>query len=532
MDRPKLIKQLTDQNLTWDILVIGGGATGLGIAMDAAIRGYKTILLEQSDFAKGTSSRSTKLIHGGVRYLAQGHVKLVLEALKERGLLLQNAGHVVKKKTFIIPVYTWWKTIYYLAGLKLYDLLAGKWSFGASGFLSKTETLSALPTIKAKGLKGGIRYYDSQFDDSRLAINLARTAVENGACVLNYIQVTDLLKDANGKINGVTALDLENNKMFQIKATAVINATGVFVDSILRMEQHGAKPLVQPSQGAHVVLSASFLPGNQALLIPETKDNRVLFAVPWYGHVLAGTTDVLRKKAELEPKALEQEITFILDTAGDYLTTKPTREDIRAVFAGLRPLAAHQGNAQSTKDISRNYKIVVSSAGLITVTGGKWTIFRKMAEDTLAVTIKTHQLTASPCRTEHYPVHGNTLASDSDDPLSIYGTDAVVIKQLILTQPELSEKLHPAFNYCLAEVVWAVRHEMARTVEDVLARRLRMLFLDARAAIETAPVVARILASELARDQAWELQQISAFERLAMGYLAPLATKKESNFQA
>ncbi|MFD2514971.1 glycerol-3-phosphate dehydrogenase/oxidase [Pontibacter locisalis] len=521
MKRPEMTDQLRDETITWDIVIIGGGATGLGIAMDAAIRGYTTLLLEQSDFAKGTSSRSTKLIHGGVRYLAQGKVKLVLEALKERGLLLQNAAHVVKKQAFVIPAYSWWQALYYLAGLKLYDVLAGKWSLGASKFINRKQALKALPTVNHKALKGGILYYDSQFDDTRLAINLAQTAVENGACVINYMRVTDLLKDEAGKINGVAVQDLETGSKYTPKAKAVINATGVFVDDILRMEQHEAHPLVQPSQGVHLVLDQKFLPGSNALLVPKTDDGRVLFAVPWHRHLLVGTTDTLRERAELEPRALEQEIDFILGNAGRYLHQKPQREDVLSVFAGLRPLAAHQGNEQSTKDISRNYKIIVSPAGLVTVTGGKWTIFRKMAEDTIDRAIKTHHLPLMPCQTAHYAIHGNTPGAEPGCHLSIYGTDAKAIKQLMQRQPSLAERLHPSFPHYKAEIVWAVRSEMARTIEDVLARRLRLLFLDARAAMNVAPEVARILALELGRSPEWELQQARAFIQLAEGYLAP-----------
>lgn len=524
MNRPALINRLKDEAACWDMLVIGGGATGLGIAVDAALRGYKTLLLEQADFAKGTSSRSTKLIHGGVRYLAQGEVALVFEALKERGLLLQNAPHVVKKQTFIIPFYNWWQGLYYLAGLKIYDLLAGKWSLGPSRLISKKKTRQALPTINSKGLKGGIVFYDSQFDDTRLAINLAQTAVENGACVLNYVQVQGLLKDEAGQITGVTAFDLEAEQTYTLKARAVINATGVFVDAVRRMEQHSTQPLVQPSQGVHLVLEQSFLPGSDALLIPKTDDGRVLFAVPWHQHTLVGTTDTLREQAELEPRALEQEVNFILDNAGRYLSRQPQRADVLSVFAGLRPLAAHHGQGQSTKDISRNYKVIVSPAGLVTVTGGKWTIYRKMAEDTVNLAAKTHHLPHKPSQTEHFPIHGHTTATTAADNLYLYGTDAGAIAQLQEQQPALARNLHPSFSYTKAEVVWAARMEMARTVEDVLARRLRMLFLDARAALETAPEVARILAEELGKDQVWQEQQLRSFSHLADRYLLSTAT--------
>ncbi len=525
MNRQTMISQLEATETTWDVLVIGGGATGLGIAFDAATRGYKTILLEQSDFAKGTSSRSTKLIHGGVRYLAQGHIRLVLEALKERDLLLQNAAHLVKKQAFVIPVYTWWDALVYWLGLNLYDLMAGKRSLGNSIFINKKETLNNLPTINTKGLKGGILYFDSKFDDSRLALNIAQTAAENGACILNYAQVIVLLKDEQGKVNGVVAQDLETGKKYNIKASAVINATGVFVDNILRMEQKDAKPLIKPSQGVHIVLDRKFMPGNQALMIPKTSDGRVLFAVPWYKKLLVGTTDTHRNQAELEPVALEQEIDFILDTAAGYLQKKPTRADILSVFAGLRPLAAHESNPKSTKEISRNFKVLVSENNLTTVTGGKWTIFRKMAEDTLDKLIKADLLPSKKCKTTHFPIHGHTTALPSDSINGVYGTDAVALAQLEREHPHLSEKLHPDYAYTQAQVVWAVRHEMARTVEDILARRLRLLFLDARVAILTAPKVAHLLATELERDRAWEQKQIDAFNLLAQQYLPQLPAR-------
>ncbi|GAB3204405.1 glycerol-3-phosphate dehydrogenase [Pontibacter aydingkolensis] len=518
MNRTHILHQLENHPDHWDVLIIGGGATGLGIAVDAATRGYKTLLLEQADFAKGTSSRSTKLIHGGVRYLALGQLKLVLNALKERWLLLHNAPHLVKTQPFVVPVYTWREAFLYFSGLKLYDLLAGKRSLGNSTFISKKKALKALPTIKATGLKGGIRYYDCQFDDSRLAINLAQTAVENGACVLNYMQVTGLQQNDAGKVCGVVAQDLETGLMYKPKAKVVINATGVFVDDILRLEQPDAKPLVRPSQGVHLVLSHIFLPGSEALMIPKTPDGRVLFAVPWQGKLLVGTTDTIRNTPELEPKALDREVDFILETAGGYLTRKPTAADVLSVFAGLRPLAAHKGNPKESKDIARNFKVILSGSNLITITGGKWTIYREMAESTLNKLIKASLLPHRPCITTNLPIHGHTLQQSTNPHLHAYGADATALEQLQLKHPELAKKLHPAYAYTKAEVVWAVRHEMARTVEDVLARRLRLLFLEAEAAIAAAPAVAAILADELQLPREWADEQIRQFTLLAKDY--------------
>ena len=518
MNRHHMTDQLKTSQGFWDVLVIGGGATGLGIAVDAATRGYKTLLLEQADFAKGTSSRSTKLIHGGVRYLALGHLKLVLGALKERWLLLQNAPHLVKVQPFVVPVYTWREAFLYFAGLKIYDLMAGKRSLGSSQFIGRQETLQALPTLKAAGLKGGIRYYDCQFDDSRLAVNLAQTAAENGACILNYVQVTGLQKDETGKVYGVVARDLETGLTYEPKAKAVINATGVFVDAILKMEKPYAKPLVRPSQGVHLVLDHTFLPGKEALMIPKTPDGRVLFTVPWQGKVLVGTTDTLRNTPELEPEALDREIDFILETAGAYLTRKPVRGDVLSVFAGLRPLAAHQGNTKESKDIARNFKVILSDSHMTTVTGGKWTIYREMAESTLDQLIRAELLPPRPCRTTNLAIHGHTSEPSIDSHLQAYGADATAIAQLMQEAPELTEKLHPAYTYTKAEVVWAVRHDMARTVEDVLARRLRLLFLDAEAALEAAPVVATLLATELQQTQKWVQEQVKQFTLLASSY--------------
>ena len=518
MQRHHQIQQLSNEQTHWDVLVIGGGATGLGIAVDAATRGYKTILLEQADFAKGTSSRSTKLIHGGVRYLALGHLKLVLEALRERWLLLQNAPHLVKVQSFVVPVYTWREALLYFSGLKIYDLMAGKRSLGKSAFISKTETLKALPTIKAEGLKGGIRYYDCQFDDSRLAVNLAQTAAENGACVLNYVQVTALQQNEHGKVYGVEATDLETGLKYTPKAKVVINATGVYVDVILKMEQPEARPLVRPSQGVHLVLDRTFLPGNVALMIPKTPDGRVLFAVPWQGKLLVGTTDTLRTTPELDPVALSREVEFILETAGGYLTRKPTTADVLSVFAGLRPLAAHLGNPKESKDIARNFKVILSDSNLTTVTGGKWTIYREMAESTLNKLIEARLLPPKPCRTANLPIHGYTLQQSNNTHLQPYGADATAIEQLLTDNPALTQKLHPTYSYTLAEVVWAARHEMARNVEDVLARRMRLLFLDATAAIEAAPVVATLLATELHHTLEWEQEQVKQFNALAQTY--------------
>jgi len=502
----------------WDIAIIGGGATGLGIAVDAASRGYKTVLVEQADFAKGTSSRSTKLVHGGVRYLAQGNIKLVYGALRERGIIFKNAPHLAHVQSFIIPCYSWFAQLKFLIGLKIYDWMAGKYRIGKSSLLSKKEVLDELPGVNPNRLTGGIRYFDGQFDDARLAINLAQTAHGYGATVLNYAKVTQLHQDDTKKINGFTLVDQESEQTYRIRAKAVINATGVFVDDIMTLAEPDHQPLVRPSQGVHLVIDHSFLPGNSALMIPKTIDGRVLFGVPWHKHLVLGTTDTPLKEHRLEPRALEQEIDFILNTAAQYLTRKPGRKDILSIFAGLRPLAAPKDNQENTKEISRDHKLIVSNNGLITITGGKWTTYRKMAEDTVNQAIKTAPLSATPCKTENIPIHGAMQVS-ADDHWAVYGTDAKAIQDFLSQQPTWSKPLHPDYPYTEAEVVWTTRYEMARTVEDVLARRIRMLFLDAQDAVTMAPRVAEIMAEELGRDQDWQAQQVKDFQTLASGYL-------------
>ena len=503
---------------SWDFIIIGGGATGLGTALDAASRGYKTLLVEQSDFAKGTSSRSTKLVHGGVRYLAQGDIGLVKHALRERGLMEKNAAHLVNKEEFIIPCYTYFDVLQYFTGLTLYDWLAGKYSFGNSKFLSKSETLRLMPGIKAKGLKGGIRYFDGKFDDARLAINIAQTAVENGATLANYMKVTNLLKNGK-KVIGVTTVDVITGQEYKLNAKVVVNATGVFVDDILQMNDPSSRKLVRPSQGVHLVLDKKFLNSESALMIPKTSDGRVLFAVPWHEHLLVGTTDTPLDEHSLEPRALKQEIDFILSNAKLYFNQEPTEKDILSVFSGLRPLAAPtNSDGSSTKEISRDHKLIVSAAGLITITGGKWTTYRRMAEETVNLAAKNANLPPKECATKELKIHGCTSFTDINH-LNSYGSDRVHIESLIKLTPALATKLHPDFPYTEAEIVWSARNEMAETVEDLLSRRLRVLFIDATAAIAMAPRVAAILAKELNADKSWEDNQISAFTTLAKGYI-------------
>lgn len=517
--RDQSIAQLNGATEPFDIAIIGGGASGLGAAVDAATRGHRVALIEQSDFAKGTSSRSTKLVHGGVRYLRQGNISLVLEALKERGLLLANAPHLVHNLAFVIPNYSWWEGPFYGIGMKVYDRMAGKLGLGPSRALSKAETVALIPTIEQENLSGGVIYHDGQFDDARLAINLAQTAAEAGAVVANYVRAAGLVKE-NGVLAGVEAEDVESGKQFVIRAKCVVNATGVFTDAIRRQDEAGASPMVAASQGIHIVLPREFLPGEAAIMIPKTADGRVLFAVPWHDHVVVGTTDTPVENPSLEPRALPQEIEFVMTHAAQYLSHDPAPADVRSVFAGLRPLVK-QGEGSNTAALARDHTILVSESGLLTITGGKWTTYRKMAQDVVDQAEIIADLEGRACRTETQRIHGWTQELSAEDHLRVYGSDRPQVGSTLDAAPELSQRLHPSLPYQAGEVVWQARHEMARTVEDVLARRTRMLLLHAAAAIEAAPVVAALLARELKRDETWQTQQVQEFRALAAGYLLP-----------
>jgi len=471
------------QREPWDMVVIGGGATGAGIAVDAAARGYKLLLLEQSDFGKGTSSRSTKLVHGGVRYLEQGNLSLVMEALKERGLLLGNAPHLVRNLAFVVPTYDWWESPFYGIGLKVYNLLAGKYGFGDSRILSREETLERLPTINPEGLRGGVIYYDGQFDDARLLIDLLGTAAGLGATALNYARVTAVTKDREGFVDGVQVRDMLTGEEFAATGRVVINATGAFADDVRRMAEPDVRPIIAPSQGVHLVFDGSFLASDHAIMVPHTSDGRVMFAIPWHGHTVVGTTDTPVSGAELEPVAMEQEIDFILQTASLYLAKKPERADVLSVFAGIRPLV-REGDAGNTAALSRGHTIRIELSGMVTICGGKWTTYRRMAEDCVNQAASLAGLPERNCETEHLPIAA---------PEAVDGVEA--------------------------EVRRAVRQEMAMTVEDVLARRMRTLFLNARQAIEMAPLVAEWMAGELGKDIEWQDQQVAAFGETARGYL-------------
>ena len=512
MNRNRNLKKLKTHK-KWDIIIIGGGASGLGAAIDAASRGYKTLLLEKYDFAKGTSSRSTKLVHGGVRYLQNGDISLVIEALKERGVMRKNAPHLVRDLSFVIPSYDWWNSPFYGLGLKIYDLMAGKLGLGPSTILDHEETIALIPNVKQEGLRGGVIYHDGQFDDARMAISMAQTAENHGATLLNYMGVTSLEKQ-NDLITGLAAKDTLTNTDYHLKAKVVINATGVFSDQILQLDQPESPVMIRPSQGVHLVLEKKFLKGPHAIMIPQTSDGRVLFAVPWHQHVVVGTTDTPIDTATAEPVALEEEVDFILANAAAYMTQKPKRSDVKSVFAGLRPLAA-QSDKNETKEVSRHHKVMVSTAGLVSIIGGKWTTYRKMAEDTIDTAIPVGGLPERKCNTEHVPIHGYDPKSDWQSPLHVYGSDS---EKIIALNPNGNTSLATTFHITENQIQWAIEEEMAITLEDVLARRVRGLFLDAKESLRIAPTVAQLMAKFMNTNQQWEKEQLKSFESLAQNY--------------
>ena len=515
--RADLLARLS-QPRTYDLAVIGGGATGLGVALDAAARGFSVVLVESHDFAKGTSSRATKLVHGGVRYLAQGNIALVREALHERTTLLHNAPHLAQPLPFIMPSYRFWETPFYGAGLMMYDALAGKAGLGATKFLGRASTLQHLPTARPEGLKGGVKYWDGQFDDARLALALARTAASQGALLVNYCPVTDLLHEG-GKVVGLACQDAETGQTFQVRARCVVNATGVWVDEFRQKDGQAVgrpvKPMVAPSQGVHIVVDREFLPSDHALMVPKTADGRVLFAVPWLGKLILGTTDSPRQDLALEPQAFQEEIDFILNESARYLVRAPRRADIRSIWVGLRPLVKPQDeDGGNTKSISREHTVLASRSGLVTVTGGKWTTYRAMAEDVLRKCFEVGLLPAKPeGATTHLPLVGTpagAVAHRMCDPQGAhsYGSESALVQAI----EGGHEMVAPGLT--AAMVRFAARFEYARTVEDVLARRSRLLFLDAAAAIAASPKVAALLQEELRHDP-----QEAAFVALAQQYL-------------
>lgn len=518
MDRISLLNDIKREGPYWDVIVIGGGATGLGTALESVSRGYRTLLLEQSDFAKATSSRSTKLVHGGVRYLQQGNVSLVMEALKERGRLLQNAPHIAHNLPFVVPVYEWWDGPFYGVGMKLYDMLAGKLGLGPSKLLSREETLKRLPNVKSKGLKSGVIYHDGQFDNSRLAVSLAQSIADGGGVPLNYVKVTSFKK--RGKhITGVNARDMETGEDLEFDGRVVVNASGIFSDVTRQMDDPAEESLMAPSQGVHLVLDRSFLPGESAIMVPKTADGRVLFAVPWHGRTIVGTTDTAVKDVSLEPRAQADEIQFLLEHAAIYLDRDPSREDVLSMYCGIRPLVRSPGD-KGTAALARDHVLMISDSNLVSITGGKWTTYRKMAEDTVDAAALVAGLEEQPSRTKALRLHGwAKTPPETDGLLSLYGSDGPSVRRVMREKPGWDEPLHPNLPYFVGEVAWGARREMARTVEDVLARRTRSLLLNARASIEVAPKVAEILAAELGKDEAWQKAQVQEYEANARGYV-------------
>ena len=485
-----MIQQLNTQS-NWDVCIIGGGATGLGAALDASVRGFKTILFEQHDFAKATSSRSTKLVHGGVRYLQQGNIKLVMEALKERGVLMKNAPHLVHNQKFVVPNYKWWEGPFYGIGLKIYDWMAGKLGLGPSQFLSKDETLALAPTLDPEGLRGSIVYHDGQFDDARLALSIAQTAADHDGVVLNYFAVTNLIK-AHKKIAGVRIKDVLTGNEYEVKSKVVINATGIFTDEVLKMDNAHHTRMNAHSQGIHLVVDKEFLPGDTAIMIPKTDDGRVLFAVPWHNKIVLGTTDTPVSKPSLEPVPKADEIDFILTHIGRYLSKDPQLSDVRSMFAGLRPLV--KGKTKKTAALSRDHLITVSESGLITITGGKWTTYRGMAEDVVDIAVEKNNLQGRKSSTTDLRLHGH------DQPCI------------------------PADSITEQDIGKAVTDEMCVTPEDYLSRRTRHLLLDARSAIAAAPFVTKIMAAKMNKDDLWIKQQTDDFINLAKNYIPTLNT--------
>jgi len=515
MHRQEQLDQL-NQEKEFDIIIIGGGATGLGCSVDAASRGFKTLLLERNDFSKGTSSRSTKLVHGGVRYLAQGNVHLVREALLERGRLLRNAPHVCHTLSFVVPAYEWWQKWYYGFGLSFYELLSGKLSLGKTRLLSKRVALQDLPDLSPNHLTGGVLYFDGQFDDCRLAINLAQTAIEQGAVVINYVNVTGFSKEGK-TISGVTVKDEISGDKFTVKSKVVVNATGVFADALLQLAEGNNEQTIAPSQGIHLVIEKHFFRGNAGMMIPKTEDGRVLFAIPWHDKLVLGTTDTPVENITMEPRPLKEEVDFIIRHFNRYTTSEIDFSHVQSVFVGLRPLAK-VGSEKKTSVMPRDHVIKVLPSGLVHITGGKWTTYRNMAEKTIDKAIQSAGFKFSPSKTKALKIHG-WQSSVTDSHLSVYGSDAQAIQQMMVADFSLAERIHPSYPFTKAEIKWFIENEMAITLEDILARRLRLLFLDAKAAMESAPVVVRILSACTAKDQLWEQQQLDAFNELAKGYL-------------
>lgn len=518
--RPNLLSRAQEAT-PWDVVVLGGGATGLGAGLEAASRGYRTLLVDRGDFASGTSSRSTKLIHGGVRYLQQGNVGLVSSALKERARLVRNAPHVVTDLPLLVPSYHWWERPYYGIGLKLYDLLAGRHNLRRSEIVSKRTATQRLSTLEDLGLRGGVIYHDGQFDDARLAWCMARTMADLGSVPLNYVEAIGLTK-ARRSITGVALRDSISGKEWTVQARVVINASGPFADVIRTEDDETSTPVVVVSQGAHIVVSSAYLPGKTALLVPSTDDGRVIFAIPWQGHVVIGTTDVKKDHPTSEPRATLEEVDYLIAHVQRYLTRPLSRDDVQSVWAGLRALALAGGGGATSK-LSRDHAISVSASGLVSIVGGKWTTYRKMGVDVVNRAADVGGLSRRASRTKRMRLHGWSDRTDVEGWRRLYGSDLSEIEALEKEDASLCEILHPSLPFRRSQVVFACRAEMAVRIEDVLARRTRALFLNAKAALDASEEVARLMAEELGQDEVWQRREVAQFKTLAEGYLVPQA---------
>jgi glycerol-3-phosphate dehydrogenase len=502
MNRAEAVAAIDGHERPWDVLVIGGGASGLGTALEAASRGHRTLLLEGADFGQGTSCRSTKLIHGGLRYLRQGRIGVVRESLRERETLLRNAPHLVHPLGFVIPCFRWWEKPFYHFGLSLYDRLSGSLRLGRAGGLSRAQTLERLPGMAASNVTGGVHYEDGQFDDAQLLISLLRTLLAEGGHALNHCRVVKLLKKS-GRVCGVIAQDQIGSREFEIKAKVVVNATGIFSDELRQLDDPQTPPNITASQGIHLVLPKKIMPAAEAVMIPKTHDGRVLFLIPWHDHLLVGTTDSARDKPELEPRASREEIDYLLEYLDQYLEQPVGREDVLSCFAGLRPLVGTAGGGKTSR-LSRDYHLATATSRLITLAGGKWTTYRAMGEATVNQVEVVGHLKNQPTRTRN---------------LKLFDRDETEVREIINRTPDLEKTLHPDYPWTEAQVIHAVRRQSANRVEDVLSRRLRALPLNAQAATAMAPRVAELMAGELNHDAAWQTEQVAAFRKLAADYL-------------
>lgn len=500
----------------FDVIVIGGGATGLGVAVEAITRGYSTLLLEAYDYGKGTSSKSTKLVHGGIRYLANFDFALVKEGLEERYYFLNNAPHLAKKQSYLIPFHNLFERFKYSVGIALYDAFAKDKKIGKSQFLSHDQLLSQAPQINPAGMSGGAIYYDGVFDDTRMLVTLLRTFEAQGGMVLNYHPVTDFLYQ-NNKISGVKAFDSLQGRVLEFTAKTVINATGTLTDVLLnKAEPQQAHQTVSAAQGTHLVFDKAIFDSPHCLVIPETSDGRILFVLPWHDKIIVGTTDVAVDQPSIEPIAQSAEIDFILETLNRYTKAPVTKAQVKSVFCGQRPLV-RDPTQKSTKKISRRHEILETDNGLISIVGGKWTIYRRMGEDTINYAVRKNYLPASQSVTRDFKLFGHTASIDQSH-LAVYGSQAEKILA-IQKQTGNFDKIHPDLPYLQAEIIYQVREEQAKTVEDVLARRTRAVLLDAKAAKQAAPLVAKLMATELGHDEAWVAQQVESFERFVRAYI-------------